>query len=120
MSTKFNNAVVCVLLVAGLFLCFPPMSQAAPVLDDPLQGATLGKTKISFATADVGGTIEIDGASMKFTNKIVAEPTYPTRHLLHPSCRNRPYVPLVPDRLFRYLLGELGWTISNPKTDLSR
>jgi hypothetical protein len=42
MSTKFNNAVVCVLLVAWLFLCFPPMSQAALVLDDPLQGATLG------------------------------------------------------------------------------
>jgi len=42
MSTKFNSGVVCMLLVAGLFLCSPPMSQAALVLDDPLQGATLG------------------------------------------------------------------------------
>ncbi len=42
MSKKFNSPVVSVLLVAGLFLCSPPMSQAALVLDDPLQGATLG------------------------------------------------------------------------------
>jgi len=42
MFTKFHNGVVSVLLVAGLLLCSPPMSQAALVLDDPLQGATLG------------------------------------------------------------------------------
>ena len=41
---------------------------------------TLGETKISFATADVGGTIEIDGASTKFTNKIVTEPTRPAKN----------------------------------------
>jgi hypothetical protein len=42
MSTKFNSGAVSVLLAAWLLLCFPPMSQAALVLDDPLQGATLG------------------------------------------------------------------------------
>jgi hypothetical protein len=42
MSTKFDNRVVFVLLMAWLFLSFPLMSQAAIVLDDPLQGTTLG------------------------------------------------------------------------------
>jgi hypothetical protein len=42
MSTKFNNAVVSVFLAAWLLLCSPPMGQAALILDDPLQGATLG------------------------------------------------------------------------------
>jgi len=42
MSTKFNNAVVSVLLPAWLLLCSALVSQAAMVLDDPLQGATLG------------------------------------------------------------------------------
>ena len=41
MSVKFNNVVFCVFVV-WLFLCFPPMSRAALVLDDTLQSATLG------------------------------------------------------------------------------
>ena len=42
MSAKFNNPVASALLSAWLLLCSAPMSQAALVLDDALQGATLG------------------------------------------------------------------------------
>lgn len=42
MSAKFNNPVVSALLSLWLLFCSAPMSRAALVLDDPLQGATLG------------------------------------------------------------------------------
>jgi hypothetical protein len=37
---------------------------------------TLGKTKIAFTTADVGGSIEISGARTKFAGKIFTDTNY--------------------------------------------
>ena len=51
------------------------VEKAVTQVEDPEVTVTVGKTKITFTMAEVGGRIEISGRHIKFANKIVAEPS---------------------------------------------